>query len=153
MGILFFVYNLLQPRKLKLDIYLTKQFTYDLCAINDDEEFRRNNAEIYPKELELMPELQCTYASFLNLDINIVDGKIVHKLYENRDFYSGIFFVKVPNIDSNTPNDIFYSTFVAKTLNSTFLKFCPKSSGIDIKNTTARSQIKKLSFVLEKSYK
>lgn len=39
-----------------------------------------------------MPKHQGTYASFLNLDINIVDGKFLHKLYEDKDFFP--FFIE-----------------------------------------------------------
>lgn len=56
-----------------------------MCAINDGGEFGCTNAKIYPKKLELKPEHQNTHVSVVNLDINIVNGKFVYKLYDRRD--------------------------------------------------------------------
>lgn len=56
-----------------------------MCAIDDGGEFGCTNAKIYPKKLELKPEHQNTYVSVVNLDINIVNGKFVCKLYDRRD--------------------------------------------------------------------
>ena len=82
-----------------------KRFIDDLCAINDGGEFGRTNAEIYPKELKLPLHLK-NYASFLNLDINIVNGKFVYKFYGKKVCFP-FFIVRMLHIDSNIPNYIF----------------------------------------------
>ena len=86
-----------------------------MCAINDGGEFGYTNSEIYAKEVELKPENQGTNVSFLHLDINIVDGKFVYKLYDKRDSFP-FFILRRPHTDSNIPNNIFYSAFVGETL-------------------------------------
>ena len=53
--------------------------------------------------LELKPEYQGTHVSSLNLDINKVDGKF-------------FFVVRIPHIDINISNNIFYSAFLGETL-------------------------------------
>ena len=49
---------------------------------------------------------------FLYLDIYIVVGKFVYKLYEERDSFP-FFFVKISHFDNNIPDDIFYSVIGA----------------------------------------
>ena len=52
------------------------RFIDDLIALNDDDEFLRSYAEIYPKEMELKPENQSTESgSYLDLNLKI-DEKV-----------------------------------------------------------------------------
>ena len=94
--------------------YSTKRFIDNLYAITGDGEFRHNHAEIYSKKLQLRPEHQDTYVSFLNLGIHIVDGKCVRKLYDKRDSFP-FFIVRIPHIDSNMFISMFYSVLVGET--------------------------------------
>ena len=96
-------------------LHSTKRFTDDLCAINDGGKFGCTNSEIYSKELELKPENQGTNVSFLNLDINRVDGKFVYKLFDKKDSFP-FFIVRRPYTNSNIPNNIIYSEFVDEAL-------------------------------------
>ena len=80
-----------------------------MFAINDGGQFGRTNAEIYLKEFEVIPEHQGTHTSFLNLDVNIVDGKFEYTLYDKKDSFP-FFIAKMSHTDSN----IFYSTFVGE---------------------------------------
>ena len=108
--------RLISNNKIKArHFHSTKRFTDDLCAISRDGKFGCTNSEIYSKELELKPENQGTNVSFLNLDINRVDGKFVYKLFDKRDSFP-FFIVRRPYTDSNIPNNIIYSAFVAETL-------------------------------------
>ena len=50
--------------------------------LNDHGEFSRSYQEIYPQELQLKCEHQGTHATFLDLDISIVDGVFVYKLFD-----------------------------------------------------------------------
>ena len=111
-------------------LHSTKRFTDDLCAINDGGKFGCTNSEIYSKELELKPENQGTNVSFLNLDINRVDGNFVYKLFDKKDSFP-FFIVRRPYTNSNIPNNIIYSEFVDEALRIArsalyFSNFLPK---------------------------
>ena len=112
----------------------TTRFVDDLCALNDGGEFGRSYHNIYPEELELKVEHQGQHASFLNLDINIVDGRFVYKLYDKRDTFP-FCIVRMPHIQSNIPSNIFYSALVGEFLRvarSTLLveDFIPKAKDL-----------------------
>ena len=95
--------------------HCTKRFIDDLCAVNDGGEFGRSYLDIYPQELELKVEHQGTHACFLNLDISILDNMFVYKLYDKRDDFP-FSIVRMPHIDSNIPQNIFYSAMKGEFL-------------------------------------
>ena len=102
----------------------TKRFIDDLCALNDGNLFERVHREIYPDELDLKKEHSGNHATFLNLDITIKEGKFVYKLFDKRDAFP-FSIVRMPHIDSNIPESIFYSSLVGEFLRiarSTLLK-------------------------------
>ena len=65
----------------------TKCIIDDLCVTNDDGEFGRSICEIYPKELERKVENQWDQATFLNLDMSIIKGTFLYKLFDKRDSF------------------------------------------------------------------
>ena len=91
------------------------RFIDDLCALNDGEDFAKNYKEIYPKELDLKLEHEGNHATFLDLEINIVDGVFVYKLFDKRDQFS-FFIVRMPHLSSNIPSYIFYGTIFSEIL-------------------------------------
>ena len=93
----------------------TRRFIDDLCALNDGEEFSKRCKEIYPAELELKVEHQGNHASFLDLDITIIDGTFVYKLYDKRDQFP-FFIVRMPHKSSNIPSYIFYGAAFSELL-------------------------------------
>ena len=93
----------------------TKRFIDDLCAINDGNLFGQIYKDIYPEELELKLEHSGSHASFLNLDITISENKFVYKLFDKRDDFP-FSIVRMPHIDSNIPETIFYSALVGEFL-------------------------------------
>ena len=93
----------------------TKRFIDDLCAINDGALFERVYRDIYPDELELKKEHSGQHATFLNLDITIKEGIFVYKLYDKRDSFP-FSIVRMPHLDSNIPESIFYSALVGEFL-------------------------------------
>ena len=93
----------------------TKRFIDDLCAINDGNLFGTVYKDIYPEELELKLEHSGTHASFLNLDITINEGIFVYKLFDKRDAFP-FSIVRMPHMDSNIPESIFYSALVGEFL-------------------------------------
>jgi hypothetical protein len=93
----------------------TKRFIDDLCAINDGNLFGTVYRNIYPEELELKVEHSGTHATFLNLDITINEGIFVYKLFDKRDAFP-FSIVRMPHINSNIPESIFYSALVGEFL-------------------------------------
>ena len=93
----------------------TKRFIDDLCAINDGQLFGEIYQDIYPTELELKLEHSGSHASFLNLDITIIEDRFVYKLFDKRDDFP-FAIVRMPHIDSNIPESIFYSALVGEFL-------------------------------------
>ena len=64
--------------------------------------FLANWKEIYPDNLELKLEHLGTKATFLDLEIEVVEGKFVYKLFDKRDSFN-FFIVRMPHMDSNIP--------------------------------------------------
>jgi hypothetical protein len=88
----------------------------DLNVVNDDKTFENNIHNIYPTELELKKENDgYMKASFLDLDITIVDNKFSLKLYDKRDDF-GFSIVRMPYASNNMPSTIFYSSFCSELL-------------------------------------
>ena len=98
-----------------MKFHSTSRFIDDLCAINDGGEFGNVFHNIYPDSLELKVEHSGNHATFLNLDITIIEKKFIYKLYDKRqDFPFTI--VRMPHKDSNIPEAIFYSALVGEAL-------------------------------------
>ena len=114
-----FMAELISNNKVKTQhFHSTNRFIDNLRAINDGIAFGSTQTEIYPKELKIQVEHQRTHSSFLNLDITMMDRKFVYKLYSKR--YSFKFLiVRMPYIDTNIPNNIFYLAFVSETFSIT----------------------------------
>ena len=93
----------------------TKRFIDDLCALNDGNLFQEVYKDIYPEELELKMEHTGSHGTFLNLDISIVDGKFIYKLFDKRDAFP-FSIVRMPHMDSNIPESIFYSALLGEFL-------------------------------------
>ena len=94
----------------------TFRFIDDLIAINDVGLFESSFKEIYPVELELKKEnIGTTSATFLDLDISIIENKFDVKLYDKRDAFP-FSIVRMPFLDSNMPSKIFYSSLGAEVL-------------------------------------
>ena len=91
------------------------RFIDDACSINDSDEFDKSYLEIYPPELQLKCEHKGTHATFLELDISIIDGIFVYKLYDKRDAFP-FFIVRMPDLSGNLPEKIFYSAIGSEML-------------------------------------
>ena len=101
------------------------RFIDDLNALNDDGLFEKYHKEIYPVELELKKEnLVNTKATFLDLDISIVNKQFKTKLYDKRDNFS-FSIVRLPFLSSNMPSKMFYSSLGAE-----FLRICRATSNL-----------------------
>ena len=93
----------------------TNRFIDDLCAINDGDDFLNSYKEIYPKELDLKVEHHGNHATFLDLDITIVDNIFVYKLFDKRDKFP-FFIVRMPQMCSNIPSSVFYGATFSEFL-------------------------------------
>ena len=91
------------------------RFIDDECNLNDGGEFGRSFREIYPPELELKCEHEGSHATFLNLDINIVDGKYIYKLFDKRNAFP-FFIVRMPDYSGNIPAHVFYGSVMSEFL-------------------------------------
>ena len=70
---------------------------------------------MYPPELELKLEHSGQMATFLNLHIQILNGKFVYKLFDKRDAIP-FSTVRMPHRESNIPVSIFYSALAGEFL-------------------------------------
>ena len=94
----------------------TFRFIDDLNALNDGGEFEKHHQEIYPTELILKKEnTSFKSATFLDLNINIIAGQFITKLYDKRDSFP-FFIVRLPHKSSNSPSKMFYSTIAAEIM-------------------------------------
>ena len=94
--------------------YATR-FIDDECNLNDGGEFGRSFRSIYPPELELKCEHLGTYATYLDLEITIVDGVFVFKLFDKRDGFP-FFIVRMPDLSGNIPDHVFYGAIMSEFL-------------------------------------
>ena len=92
------------------------RFIDDLNVMNDDGIFEKHFKEIYPPEMELSKENDgYDNASFLDLDIQIINDKFCLGLYDKRDAFP-FSIVRMPFKCSNMPTAMFYSTIGAEVL-------------------------------------
>ena len=95
--------------------HATYRFIDDLCTLNNNHQFENSHKTIYPPELELKVEHQGKHATFLELDINIVENMFVYKLFDKRDAFP-FFIVRMPYLESNIPSFVFYGSFKSEIL-------------------------------------
>ena len=81
--------------------------------------------EIYPHELELKHENagDDTHASYLDMNIDIINHEIVTSIYDKRDDFP-FKIVNFPDLSGNIPHDASYGVFIAQTLR--YAKACSK---------------------------
>ena len=102
------------------------RFIDDLNAINDGGVFEQYHKDIYPAELELKKEnIVNSHATFLDLEISIVNNRFETKLYDKRDNFE-FSIVRLPFISSNMPSKMFYSSLGAE-----FLRICRVTSNLE----------------------
>jgi hypothetical protein len=112
------------------NLQLARSFNYifryidDLNALNDNNQFARYHKDIYPPELVLKKENPShnKTATFLDLNITIINKQFECKLYDKRDAFP-FYIVRFPYKSSNMPLRMFYSTIGAE-----ILRICRASS-------------------------
>ena len=93
----------------------SSRFIDDECNLNDSGEFGRSFHLIYPQDLELKCEHQGSHATFLDLEINIIDGIFVYKLFDKRNDFP-FFIVRMPDLNGNIPSHVFYGSVMSEFL-------------------------------------
>ena len=111
-----FITSLISSDKARAMKYrFATRFIDDECNLNDGGEFGRSFHQIYPKELELKCEHSGTHATFLDLEITIVDGIFVFKLFDKRNEFP-FFIVRMPDLSGNIPSHVFYGSVMSEFL-------------------------------------
>ena len=70
---------------------------------------------IYPSDLELKCEHSGTRATFLDLEIFIVDGIFVYKLFDKHNDFP-FYIVRMPDLNGNIPSHVFYGSIMSEFL-------------------------------------
>lgn len=86
----------------------------DLLAINNDGMMKTYMNDIYPTGIELKHENSAsdTSASYLDLQLDVLNNEIVKSLYDKRDHFP-FKSVNFPNLSGNIPQDGSYGVFIA----------------------------------------
>ena len=72
-------------------------------------------AEIYPKELSLTSDKAILQSDYLDLDLEIRNGKIHTSLFDKRDAF-GFKIVNFPDLSGNIPEKQSYGVFVSQLI-------------------------------------
>ena len=87
----------------------------DLLCINNDQLMDTVMSEIYPQELALTSDDAILKVNYLDLSLEISNGKITHKLYDKRDAF-GFSIVNFPDLSGNIPRKHSYGVFVSQLI-------------------------------------
>ena len=103
----------------------TFRYLDDLLSLNDNDYFSNVIGSIYPSELKLTSTTDNILKSeFLDLDIEIIDGKIVSKVYDKRRAFP-FTVINYPNLKfSNIPEKPSYGVFYSQMIR--ILRICNK---------------------------
>ena len=111
-----FVTNLITIDKIRArKFFNANRFIDDECNLNDSGEFSKSYSEIYPKELQLKCEHQGNHATFLDLDISVVNNIFVYKLFDKRDDFP-FTIVRMPDLSGNIPSYVYYGSIMSEFL-------------------------------------
>ena len=87
----------------------------DLLCINNDQSMDDVMTEIYPEELSLTSDDAVLHTHYLDLDLEIRDGKIHTKLFDKRDAFS-FSIVNYPDLSGNIPAKQSYGVFASQLI-------------------------------------
>ena len=93
----------------------TARYIDDLIALNNPD-FAEHIRDIYPPELELKRTNGSSDAApYLDLDIAVVEGKFIMKVYDKRDAFN-FDIVNFPHLSSNIPRKPAYGVYISQLL-------------------------------------
>ena len=111
-----YITNLMKTDKVRARKFrYATRFIDDECNLNDEGEFGRSFHLIYPNDLQLKCEHEGSHATFLDLDITVINGIFVYKLFDKRDNFP-FFIVRMPDLSGNIPSHIFYGSVMSEFL-------------------------------------
>ena len=111
-----FIKSLMRTDKRKaMKFRYATRFIDDECNLNDGGEFGRSFHLIYPEDLELKCEHQGSHATFLDLDVTVINGIFVYRLFDKRDNFP-FFIVRMPDLSGNIPSHVFYGSVMSEFL-------------------------------------
>ncbi len=87
----------------------------DLLCIDNDELMGEFMTEIYPPELALTSDNAVLKANYLDLGLEIKNGRIHHKLFDKRDAF-GFRIVNFPDLSGNIPEKQSYGVFTSQLI-------------------------------------
>ena len=88
----------------------------DLLMINNDDSMLAVMADIYPKELVLVPDdSDGLSTSFLDLQLDAIDGVVSTKIFDKRDSFD-FPIVKFPTLSGNIPERSSYGVFIGESV-------------------------------------
>ena len=91
----------------------TFRYIDDLLTLNNPT-FEKEIKNIYPPQLELKKTTETdSRLSYLDLEVNIVDGKFTTAVYDKRDGFS-FHIVNFPYMDSNIPSKPAYGVYISQ---------------------------------------
>ena len=86
----------------------------DLLNLNDDGYMGRIYKDIYPEEMTLnKTNTSSSSATFLDLNINIINGKFVTTVYDKRNDF-GFKVISLPHFTSNVPESSLFGVFTSQ---------------------------------------
>ena len=105
-----------QQYSLARKLSFTFRYIDDLITLNSDDEFDSNRKYIYPESLKLNKENATdTSATFLDLEITVVNKTFKTKLYDKRDAFN-FEIVNFPNLSGNIPSKTSYGVFISQLI-------------------------------------
>ena len=106
-------------------------------------------SEIYPAELELKHENSKNdqQASYLDLNIQIVNNELVTSLYDKRDDFP-FKIVNFPDLSGNIPHASSYGVFIAQSLR--YAKACHKYDDFMDRTRMLKTQLVRQHFIEKK---
>ena len=117
----------------------------DLISMNNDQLMDTIMTEIYPKELELLSDEAIDKCHYLDLDLEIRDGKIHSKLFDKRDAF-GFSIVNYPDLSGNIPAKLSYGVFVSQLIR--YGRCCMDVNDFIDRTKTLVCKLRKQNFVL-----
>jgi len=87
----------------------------DLLCINNDQMMETFMTEIYPKELGLTSDNSVLQSNYLDLDLEIRNGKIHTSLFDKRDAFK-FKIVNFPDLSGNIPEKQSYGVFISQLI-------------------------------------
>ena len=94
----------------------TSRFIDDLATLNNDGYLQQFKERIYPKELVLNQEnKEDNWATFLDLEVHIKDGKFYTKTYDKREAFN-FEIVNYPDPSGNIPERPAYGIYIYQVM-------------------------------------